>query len=376
MKFKKIFGFMAIFVLAFGALFVSSQSVDAVKKSAKADKVEYAEHYVPIDMFYGYGTKGELGYTEYGYTIWSDEKVKVPLDGSTFEVNVPKIDAYSTKVKKVKMHFDAKKAGYIVQDSQSVEYTWDEKAGNAIPFVVTVDGKRMGFTWGPRYYNESIDGSKIKFPVPVVKGFDSNKHIMSLVDLTENDGSDKDKYFGIAKDIKYTKLKWDEVKDDNTNDGKDDEKVLFKGYISYIPSYGIVGWTSPDADRKVNKIDGENSYYKHAKYVSVVDKKTVDDNMWYKLSDGSWIPAKYFSMKIVSPDEAVAKRSGVVKIKYKKGYGINLWNNFNNPKFLGRRLMHGSRWKIFELAYDKDGRPWYNVGRGQWIQAKYATLEK
>ena len=60
-----------------------------------------------------------------------------------------------------------------------------------------------------------------------------------------------------------------------------------------------------------------------------------------------------------------------VKINYVPGYGINIWDNYENPTFTGQRIKHGKTVNVLSSAIDQKGRTWYQIGEGQWIQARY-----
>ncbi|KRL63365.1 C40 family peptidase [Lactobacillus psittaci] len=62
-----------------------------------------------------------------------------------------------------------------------------------------------------------------------------------------------------------------------------------------------------------------------------------------------------------------------VTINYVPGYGVNVWSSYNNPTFTGKRLAHGTSWKVFASATDSKGALWYNLGGNQWIQAGYCV---
>lgn len=62
-----------------------------------------------------------------------------------------------------------------------------------------------------------------------------------------------------------------------------------------------------------------------------------------------------------------------VKINYVPGYGINIWNSYDNPSFTGTRIQHGETVNVISSAIDSKGRTWYQIGEGQWIQARYTV---
>ncbi len=62
----------------------------------------------------------------------------------------------------------------------------------------------------------------------------------------------------------------------------------------------------------------------------------------------------------------------VVTINYVPGYGIAIWDNPDNPQLKNNnKLQHATSWKVFETAYDSQGNKWYDLGGGQWIEAKW-----
>ncbi len=69
----------------------------------------------------------------------------------------------------------------------------------------------------------------------------------------------------------------------------------------------------------------------------------------------------------------VAAATTKVKINYVPGYGINIWDDYNNPSFTGTRLQHGTTVDVLASAVDSKGKTWYQIGEGQWIQARYTV---
>ena len=62
-----------------------------------------------------------------------------------------------------------------------------------------------------------------------------------------------------------------------------------------------------------------------------------------------------------------------VKINYVPGYGINIWDDYNNPSFTGERVQHGETVDVLSTAIDAKGKTWYQIGEGKWIQARYTV---
>lgn len=68
-----------------------------------------------------------------------------------------------------------------------------------------------------------------------------------------------------------------------------------------------------------------------------------------------------------------AAATKTVTIKYVPGYGIAVWNNYNNGGVTGKTLADGTAWQVFKTATDKNGQTWYDLGNSQWIMAKYTV---
>lgn len=85
----------------------------------------------------------------------------------------------------------------------------------------------------------------------------------------------------------------------------------------------------------------------------------------YNLGGNQWISSD--SLK-----EAQTNETGVVQIKYKRGYGINMWARPDLTQFTGWRLQDGTRWKFF-AKQSVNGHTVYNLGGKQWIDSKYAV---
>lgn len=85
----------------------------------------------------------------------------------------------------------------------------------------------------------------------------------------------------------------------------------------------------------------------------------------YNLGSNQWISGDNLQ-------SAETDFNGVVQIKYKPGYGINMWSSPDLTGFTGRRLKHGTRWQVFAQR-TVNGRTVYNLGGKQWIDSKYAV---
>lgn len=71
-------------------------------------------------------------------------------------------------------------------------------------------------------------------------------------------------------------------------------------------------------------------------------------------------------------DAAVVNNDAqVVTINYTKTPAISVWNNYENPVKTGQQLKYGTAWKVIKTAYDHNGNKWYDLGKNQWVMAKY-----
>lgn len=125
----------------------------------------------------------------------------------------------------------------------------------------------------------------------------------------------------------------------------------------------------------------------------VSGKAQVNGEWWYNLGGQQWVPGKYCyvtgfsSIPVVSVNSGSSNSShtssnsgetkftGIGRVNYVPGYGINLWYGYgSNAHFSGRRLPHGSRWKVFKKV-TVNGHTWYNLGGNQWLDGKYLIME-
>ncbi|MDF7639581.1 C40 family peptidase [Lactobacillus sp. ESL0791] len=79
------------------------------------------------------------------------------------------------------------------------------------------------------------------------------------------------------------------------------------------------------------------------------------------------------SIKTNSVTSNVKAATTKVKIKYVPGYGVNVWDNYDEPNFTGKRIQHGKIVKVVNSAVDKKGEVWYQIGTDKWIQARYTV---
>ncbi|BDR56997.1 hypothetical protein [Xylocopilactobacillus apis] len=89
---------------------------------------------------------------------------------------------------------------------------------------------------------------------------------------------------------------------------------------------------------------------------------------------------RYFTFSDPTEPKVTAKK-GTLYINYVWGYGVNIRKRafINSAKELlpngkPRTLMTGSAWKYSAVATASNGSLWYQIGKDQWIEAKYVSL--
>ena len=65
--------------------------------------------------------------------------------------------------------------------------------------------------------------------------------------------------------------------------------------------------------------------------------------------------------------------AAVVTVNYVDGNSIRVWNSYKHPEATGQILPSNSSWKVIKTAYDKKGHKWYDLGKNQWVKAKYVN---
>lgn len=100
-----------------------------------------------------------------------------------------------------------------------------------------------------------------------------------------------------------------------------------------------------------------------------IDQKSVhnDGSVWYRVATDQWVRSTDVEVKGTN---YVTSVSGMVKINYIPGYGVNVYNSpAANNKFTGTRLADGTTWRVTSKQI-VDGQTWYKVNAG-WVNGKY-----
>ncbi|MQS76923.1 glycoside hydrolase family 73 protein [Companilactobacillus halodurans] len=105
-----------------------------------------------------------------------------------------------------------------------------------------------------------------------------------------------------------------------------------------------------------------------------IDQKSVhnDGSVWYRVATDQWVNANDVEVK---GSNYVTSVSGMAKINYIPGYGVNVYNSpAANNKFTGTRLADGTTWRVTSKQI-VDGQTWYKVNAG-WISGKYCIFNE
>ena len=96
----------------------------------------------------------------------------------------------------------------------------------------------------------------------------------------------------------------------------------------------------------------------------VIASKYANGNLYYEISNGKWIMAKY-----TTQEAQITAKSGVLTINSKPDYGVAVWRVPGQDQISGNFLKDGSSWRYFRVA-NVNGQTWYDLGGNQWISAK------
>ncbi|WP_334341503.1 glucosaminidase domain-containing protein [Companilactobacillus sp. HBUAS56275] len=103
-----------------------------------------------------------------------------------------------------------------------------------------------------------------------------------------------------------------------------------------------------------------------------IDQKSThaDGSIWYRVATNQWVSANDVEVK---GSNYVTSVTGMAKINYIPGYGVNVYNSpAANNKFTGTRLADGTTWRVTSKQI-VDGQTWYKVNAG-WVNGKYCIF--
>lgn len=115
--------------------------------------------------------------------------------------------------------------------------------------------------------------------------------------------------------------------------------------------------SGPDGQKLDQRVEAGSEFV-------VIASKYADGNLYYEISNGKWIMAKY-----TTQEAQVTAKSGVLTINSKPDYGVPVWRVPGQDQISGKFLKDGSSWRYFRVA-NVNGQTWYDLGGNQWISAK------
>ncbi|WP_317636323.1 hypothetical protein [Xylocopilactobacillus apicola] len=155
--------------------------------------------------------------------------------------------------------------------------------------------------------------------------------------------------------VSFFSLNSKQNEDDYSNAGR-------SVYVNYQPNYGVRIYQEPGGKPT------DTFAFHGTSWLIIQQKQDEHGRVWTQIGTNQWIPNDY--LVTVSYDQ-----TPVGKVKYVPGYGINLWQGYaNNKIFTGRRVMDGTKWKVFKKAIVGDTY-WFNLGGNLWVDGQYMTIE-
>src|SRR5699024_11345308 len=101
----------------------------------------------------------------------------------------------------------------------------------------------------------------------------------------------------------------------------------------------------------------------------VIASKYADGNLYYEISNGKWIMAKY-----TTQEAQVTAKSGVLTINSKPDYGVPVWRVPGQDQISGKFLKDGSSCRYFRVA-NVNGQTWYDLGGNQRSEEHTSELQ-
>lgn len=115
--------------------------------------------------------------------------------------------------------------------------------------------------------------------------------------------------------------------------------------------------STPDGQKLNQQVEAGSEFV-------VIASKYYNGNLYYEISNGKWIMAKY-----TTQEAQITAKSGVLTINSKPDYGVPVWRVPGQDQVSGKFLKDGSSWRYFRVA-NVHGQTWYDLGGNQWVSAK------
>lgn len=136
-------------------------------------------------------------------------------------------------------------------------------------------------------------------------------------------------------------------------------------YVNYVPGYSVAVWNDAFDPKKPT-----GKTLKHATAWHYVYTATIDGHVWYNLGGDQWIDGNYATLTPPATDTALNR---VGQVHYTPGFGINVRKSPAGQSIPGKKLQHGTKWKVLASRTVK-GVIWYNLGGNQWVDGTYLKL--
>lgn len=123
----------------------------------------------------------------------------------------------------------------------------------------------------------------------------------------------------------------------------------------------VAVWTSPRHGHNIGK------YLKPGTVWRAFGKMPGSNGrLWFNLGGQQWVDGHY---------ARPVKLAQILKISYAGRGKVAVWTSpFVGHRLTGQYLAKGSRWRFFQVATGLDHQNWYNLGKNEWIPAKYVLL--
>ena len=115
--------------------------------------------------------------------------------------------------------------------------------------------------------------------------------------------------------------------------------------------------SAPDGQKLDQQVEAGSEFV-------VIASKYYNGNLYYEISNGKWIMAKY-----TTQEAQITAKSGVLTINSKPDYGVPVWRVPGQDQIAGKFLKDGSSWRYFRVA-NVQGQTWYDLGGNQWVSAR------
>lgn len=144
----------------------------------------------------------------------------------------------------------------------------------------------------------------------------------------------------------------------------------YVGVIDYVPGFAVNLYQGD-----ISQLSFSGRRLNHGSRWQVLGKAQAADGTWYvSLGANQWVNARYVKDQATMPIPVIPLTPFVGTVNYVPGFSINLYEgDLAKKQFNGRKLKHGSQWRVVGYALDATGTKYYNLGGQQWVPAQYIS---